>query len=113
VGLDFNNSNAHWSCYGFNRFRARLANEIGIDLDNMAGFGGSELPWNQVKDDIKPLLNHSDCDGYLSVAEMKLVYPRLIELVSKWSDNYDKEHALILAKDMEICVKKNVPLEFQ
>ena len=37
----------------FELFRTRLALKAGIDLDEMAGFGGNK-PWDQVDDTIKP-----------------------------------------------------------
>ena len=49
----------HWSYSCFHEFRRKLAAEIGIDLDDMDGFEGT-LSWDDLKDDIVPLLDHSD-----------------------------------------------------
>ncbi len=112
MGLDFNYGTSHWSYGGFGRFRIRLAEEIGIDLNSMVGFGG-DVPWTTVKDDIKPLLNHSDCDGRLTVKRCSRVAPRLRELVSGWDDDdVDKIRALRLAEGMDEAISKNRPLEF-
>lgn len=112
MGLDFSPGEAHWSYSGFNEFRRKLAAEINIDLGEMEGFGGP-ISWDGVRDPIKPLLNHSDCDGELSVSECIVVYPRLLELVKNWDDeNYHKEQAKILADDMKHCVKNEKPLRF-
>lgn len=112
MGIDFSHCDAHWSYGGFHRFRIKLAAEVGIDLGSMAGFEGNK-PWNNVKDDIVPLLKHSDCDGELSIDECKIVVPRLRQLVADWEDNsYDKVHALELAKGMEDAVKAARPLVF-
>jgi len=112
MGLDFNYSNAGWSYSGFNNFRRKLAKEIGVDLDKMIGFGG-KIEWDTVKDPIKYLLNHSDCDGHLTPLRCKRVAPRLIELVSKWDNiDYDKKTALELAEGMLECAMVNKNLEF-
>jgi hypothetical protein len=48
MGVDFNvggkSVGAHWSYSGFNEFRHKLAAAIGIDLDQMEGFGGKYEP---------------------------------------------------------------------
>lgn len=83
---------ASWSYSGFNTFRERLAKEIGLNLSDMVGFGGKKK-WP--KDDIVPLLNHSDCDGELKPTMSLEV--RLRELISKWEYDYDHAMALVLA----------------
>lgn len=143
MGLDFSHCDAHWSYSGFNRFRVRLAAEAGIALNCTEGFaysyirqttyeevniyGGDVLDrnfmdligiqpvikWDKVKDDIVPLLNHSDCDGILTSEECRKVAPRLRELVKDWPDNdYDKQKALELADGMELAASRNENLEF-
>ena len=112
MGLDFYGSKAHWSYSGFNHFRKRLANEIGIDLENIQGYGGN-LSLNKLQDDIKSLLDHSDCDGELSFQECEKVAPRLRELISDWDDDdYDKVQALLLAEGMEDCATNKQSLIF-
>lgn len=125
MGLDFDfpgrrgpadeNENApHWSYTGFNEFRRRLAAEIGINLREMRGYG-VDIPgwrsWDDLDDPIKPLLNHSDCEGVLTPSECATVAPRLRTLISKWN-NYDKGMALRLADAMDACVQAGVDLEF-
>ena len=111
MGLDFDKSSANWSYSGFNQFREKLAAAIGINLRQMQGFDGSQS-WDTVTSPIAPLLNHSDCDGHLTVTEMKGIAPELKRIVSSWPDGYDKEQALQLVKDMETCIKKKQKLEF-
>lgn len=112
MGLNFSPGNAHWSYSGFNRFRVKLAKEIGIDLSNMIGFGG-EGSWEEVRDPIKPLLFHSDCDGKLTVSECMVIYPRLLELIEHWDDDdFDKEEGFTLANDMKYCAENKTPLIF-
>lgn len=112
MGLDFSHCDAHWSYSGFHFFRKRLAAEIRVELDEMAGFGGTG-DWSKVKDPIVPLLNHSDCDGELTSDECKVVASRLRELVSDWSDDdRDKADALELAQGMELAASRSEHLEF-
>lgn len=115
MGLDFSHCEAHWSYSGFMDFRKRLASEIGVDLEKMNGFiEKNGLPWYRVVDAIKPLLDHSDCDGELSPDECLTVASRLRELVADWPDgDYDKTHALLLAKGMELAASENMPLIFR
>ncbi len=40
MGLDFTHCEAHWSYSDFHDFRKRLAASIGMNLDDMEGFGG-------------------------------------------------------------------------
>ena len=112
MGLNFREGDARWSYSGFNRFRTKLVSQVGITLDKMQGFSG-ENSWDSETDDIIPLLNHSDCDGKLTVKECKKVWSRLKELVEDWDDdNYDKINALRLIEDMKGTIKNNEPLEF-
>lgn len=142
MGLDFNHSEAHWAYSGFNRFRERLAEEIGICLPLMEGFWtiGYEystveltkrlvgtkmvdenffwlpkkpLRWDKIKDPIVDLLYHSDCDGSLMPGQCKKIAPRLRELVNDWNDDdYDKKQAILLAEGMEFCAKNRKRLTF-
>ncbi len=93
------------------------------------------LSWDDVKDDIVLLLYHSDCVGELTSEQCAKVAPRLRELIGDWPDkmapfktnkelqaigykeeyiydDYDKKNALLLADQMEECVRFNVPLIF-
>lgn len=76
----------------------------------MVGLGGDK-PWPEAKG-IIPLLNHSDCDGELSVTEMKEIAPKMLEIVANWPDSYDKQQAIILGNDMLTCVKQRKKLKF-
>lgn len=104
---------ASWSYGGFNSFRERLALLEGIRLDEMVGFGG-ETEWDRVVTPLKPLLNHSDCDGDLSPEECRTVAPRLRELLGTLNDpiGYDRRHGYLLAGSMEHCAAHGKRLEF-
>lgn len=112
MGLDFSHCEARWSYSGFGQFRRRLAQEIGVDLNKMYGFGGTRT-FHTINDPIKYLLDHSDCDGNLDPVKCRKIIPRLRKLVSNWADNdYDKKQALELADGMEYCASKNRHLMF-
>ena len=74
---------AHWSYSGFGAFREKLAITEGFFLDDMQGFEGSKS-WDLVTTPLKPLLNHSDCDGEMTPAEAAEVWPRLAEIAEDW-----------------------------
>lgn len=123
MGIDFSHCDSHWSYYGFHWFRVRLAKEIGIDLEKMEGFedlrsmstGSFEkgMSWKGIKDPIKCLLNHSDCDGRISAKKCAVIYPRLLELIKDWpDDDYDKKQALELAEGMKEAAESNQALMF-
>lgn len=52
---------------GFNIWRKKLASLVGINLDKMKGFEGTN-EWEENTPFIE-LLNHSDCDGDLTYSE--------------------------------------------
>lgn len=99
MGLDLNTG---WGMsYGsFHLFRTMIAEAAGINLDQMAGFGGS-IQWKTIKDNIKWLLDHSDCEGKISARRCGLTAPRLKELAPALKDDYYREKAEELAEDME------------
>ena len=116
MGVDI--GGAHWAYSGFARFRRTIAAMEGIDLDNMYGFGGSinpnckQIPWDTVDSPLKPLLNHSDCDGELTPEECAQVWPRLEEIVQQLEDSYDRDNGLILVAEMKAAIEANEPLVF-
>jgi hypothetical protein len=124
MGLDFSHGDAHWAYGGFQRFRERLAEHEGFDLNEMHGFcapwrghdpeAHPDRPWSAVTTPLKPLLNHSDCDGVLTPAECAQVEPRLTEIVSTWPEgDYDRMHAETLAAAMRLCIERDEELGFQ
>ena len=68
MGLDTSHNAWHGPYSSFNEFRDMLAKQIGINLNDYYGYGGT-LDLMSIEHDIQPLLNHSDCDGELSVKE--------------------------------------------
>ncbi len=72
MGLDTSHNAWHGSYNSFYTFRRSLAKLIDIDLDQCLGFGGT-MDLESIKHDLIPLLNHSDCDGELSVKEAEQI----------------------------------------
>lgn len=103
VRVDRDAPRARWSYSGFNAFRKRLCAEVGVDLDQMFGFGG-DVEWSTVKDDLVPLLDHSDCDGDLGYSDCVKVHPRLLAIVAEWPDDYDRQMALTFCRMMKEVV---------
>lgn len=107
MGLDIRPGHACWSYSGFNMFRRALAAEEGIDLNQMVGFGG-ERPWETSHGEhitpLAPLLNHSDCDGYLEGYECEEVLPRLKLILDRWAaaDNW-AERDYDIQQGYELC----------
>ena len=138
MGINFSHGDAYWSYSGFHRFRTKLAAEAGIALNCMESFAWEHntnkpykivaiwnesktdfigyqqvIKWNTIKDNIKPLMNHSDCDGKLTIPECKKVVPRLRQLVENWDDlDGEKTRALKLADGMEQAIKEKKQFKF-
>jgi len=85
MGIDFSHGEAHWAYSGFMRFRSLLAETLGYTtpLTEMYDNGTYDI---MKKEPIYPLINHSDCDGELTVAEMKQILPQLIKIVDIWKE---------------------------
>ncbi len=132
MGIDFtykkrkeNEKMPHWSYSGFNRFREKIANELGINIREMEGWGRIDFTdeqhtefnknakkWKNVQNPIKYLLNHSDCDGQISAKRCGKIAEIIDKAVIDWDDDYDKESGKLLAKAMRTCFLKNTPLIF-
>lgn len=113
MGIDFSHGDATWAYSGFNRARTRLAAVIGLNLDNMVGFGGNQEWPDANVNPLVHLLDHSDCDGELTVQQCKSVAPALRKAVASWPDDYDKQMFIRLAEGMEEAATANEPLQFQ
>ena len=159
LGLSVNGNHvAGWSYSGFNSFRERVAKQLGIDLRKMEGFSdvdktilekegweayrkayeaditSTKISWKTVKDPIKYLLHHSDCEGTIGPKRCALIADRLEQIIAEWPTrlklktepfwqergypleldlpDYDKEQALGLIAGMREAAKLNKPLEF-
>lgn len=126
MGLNLHPGDAQWSYSGFNRFRERVALHFGIELLKMQGFfphrisAAEAVEWNKkavlwstVKNPIKYLLNHSDCQGKIGPSRCALIIPELKKALKAWpDDDHDYQNGLLLVKGMQECVRKNKPLIF-
>lgn len=126
MGLDFSHTHAYWAYSAFHRFREALAKHEGIHLNAMAGFHNlrcqhepddhPNIPWDNITTPLKPLLDHSDCDGELTPAECAQVAPRLREVVPLiWPDpdDYDHRHGMLLADGMDAAAAASENLELR
>lgn len=118
MGLDFSHGGASWSYSGFNRFRERLMQHAGLgELRDRVGFGG-DVPFTE-DHPLIPLLDHSDCDGELSVDECLMAAPALVEAITHMESDqrdpdheYDRRMGLRLAAGMLLAASERKPLEF-
>lgn len=117
MGLDIRPGGASWSYSGFMIFRRKLAAEDGIDLTDMFGFGGHKS-WDTVTSALEPLLNHSDCDGYIDSYECEQMIPRLRRVLEQWRSSketpwdYDADQLDNLIAGMEHCSEHGCALVF-
>lgn len=74
--LRFSHGSASFTRAEFRLFRRALAAIVGIDLDDMEGFGG-RVPWEMVADPLVPLLRASDVAGRVAAPRCALVAARL------------------------------------
>jgi len=100
----FTPGEARWPSYtSLFEFRRTLADQIGVRLEDMEGFGGTK-PWSLVVDPIAPLLMLEDVSGSISVALCPQVADRLESLVREWNaDNPDRERALELVVALRLA----------
>lgn len=105
-----------WDYLSFNAFRERLATMEGIFLPDMQGYGG-DRSWDEISSDLKPLLDHSDCEGELTPQECAQVASRLRVLLALWPRDesgmdYDRRNCKLLASCMEDCAHDGHRLVF-
>ena len=112
MGIDFSHGDAHWAYSGFMRFRNKLAETLGyaVSLSTMYDDGSYTRMRNEP---IWPLIDHSDCDGDLTVEEMEQIIPQLENISNHWDEHdYDKVHGFELIESMREAIAEDEPLEF-
>lgn len=114
MGLAFSHGDAHWAYSGFMRFRSRLAESLGYSetLHDMYNNGTYYCMENEA---IWPLINHSDCDGVLSVEEMMQIIPQLQALINKWNtarDEFHQHQGQLFINGMQHAISANEPMIF-
>lgn len=118
MGLDTTHNAWHGPYSSFGRWRKWLAKQIGFNLEEMQGYGG-DRPFDEMDHDIKPLLNHSDCDGELSPEECKQIANGLKQIIDKVSnqstDLIESRHIEVTIQFREGCLlaySQNETIEF-
>lgn len=112
MGLDFSHGEAHWSYFGFDLFRRKIASIVmETEIDNLYD---DRLIFKYLSaEPIYPFINHSDCDGVLTPTELEKVIPQLEDAVNKFEDeDSDKYRGLELIKGMKEALKNNNNLRF-
>ena len=118
MGLDTSHNCWHAPYSMFNRFRTSLASQIGINLNDYFGYnenGTKEL--TSIEHDIQPLLNHSDCDGELTVEEAARIVKGLDNILENFDEkipsDFDFKEQIIQFRDGCLdAVSKNEKIEF-
>jgi len=107
MGLDITHDCWHGPYSKFMRFRRSLCLQINIDIDMFSDYGGNGKSSESLDHDIMPLINHSDCDGRLTVKESR----RIIKGLQSILDNFNKDLPMDYDfKDMIIQFKKGLEL---
>jgi len=85
MGLDttFGCFNGPYSTFA--RFRKSLCLQIDIDINELKEYGGNKGFAKDLDHDIMPLINHSDCDGRLTIKECK----RIVKGLTSIKENFD------------------------
>lgn len=88
MGLDTTHDCWHGPYSSFNRFRYSLAEQIGVNLNEYDGYGGpGGKKLEDIPHDIMPLLNHSDCDGSLTVKESRKIIKGLDNILENFNED--------------------------
>lgn len=133
-----NKSYASWSYSGFKVFRERLAEAIGITLNQMEGFHNvdskiireqgwdayvkamnddlsrdDKISWDSIDNPLVPFLNHSDCDGHLSDEICGAIADQIEKIISDWNPlDYDRKQGELLCEALRDAAKSKKPLIF-
>jgi hypothetical protein len=93
MGLDTSHNCWSGPYSSFNRFRFSLGHQIGIDLKDYQGYGGGGSKFlYEIEHDIMPLINHSDCEGKLTVKEAKRVAKGLTNILDNFNDEIEADY---------------------
>jgi hypothetical protein len=103
----------------FNLFRHSLGIQIGINLDEYKGYnknGTKDL--SKIEHELMPLLNHSDCNGRLTIKESKSIVKGLNRVLENFveNDNYDVMFKEMIIKFRDGCldaISKRKMVKFQ
>ena len=119
MGLDTSHNCWHGPYSSFNRFRKSLAEQIGINLDEYIGYGkeNATKQLNSIKHDLKPLFNHSDCDGRLTVKKCEKIVRGLNSVLENFNDKIEadwgfKEKIIQFRDGCLLAIENNEAVDF-
>lgn len=121
MGIDFHVLDyvckARWSYTGFNQFRKRIAQSLGLALEIDYEGRWIQQDWEKWDKDWLIFLTHSDCSGQFTHSQCGRISKKLKDVLEKWEPKdiqylYDIEHGLLLVDAMKYCKdnKKNMRL---
>ena len=119
MGLDTSHNCWHGPYGAFHRFRKELGNQIGIDIEQYAQYNkAATLDLRDIEHDIIPLLNHSDCDGELTVEESAQIVAGLNAILknkkeSPGADTYFWDNIIKFRAGCLEAISKNEVIEFR
>ncbi len=116
MGIAFSHCEASWAYSGFMSFREKLVETIIVpcDLREMYKSGKHFI---LKEHPIFDFINHSDCDGFLSPEQLKVIVPALEEILEKWDItdvfiSHDYNNGKELIKGMKAAIEANENLKF-
>jgi hypothetical protein len=121
MGLDTTHNAWHGPYSSFGRFRERLAQEIGINLNNYIGYNPhANLKESEIDHPLMDLFNHSDCDGELTPMQCWKIAKGLDEVIKKLpvpedGDSWDArfiESCIQFRDGCMLAFSKNEVMEF-
>ncbi len=118
MGLDTTHNAWHGPYSSFMAFRRKIAEKIGINLDEMEGFAttGEPKKFSEYTHDVIPLLDHSDCDGILTPEECKMIAKGLTEILPLFDDEKDiyyRDRVKEFIAGCELAYSNNEEIEFK
>ena len=117
MGLDTSHGAFNGPYSSFGNLRKWLAEKIGINLNDYAGYmGGGTKDLTTIDHELMPLFNHSDCDGELSPQQCEQIAIGLDKVIST-SDKDDFLHsnyqkAIRFRDGCLLAASKNQSIEF-
>ena len=108
---------AGWSYIGFNQFRKRIAQSLGLILETDSEGRWIQQDWEKWDKDWLIFLTHNDCSGQFTHSQCGKISKKLKAVLDKWDPtniqhSYDIKHGLLLVDAMQYCNKnkKNMRL---
>lgn len=105
------------TCKNFNIFRNLLCEKVGYDMHDFEGFGGTKS-FEEFNHDVKPLIDHEDNEGTLSVSEQEQILRGLNSIESVLNldnskDKFLKKHIDRFIEGITEAIDNNDILEFR